>query len=84
MHLTLLKITTSKAELRCSGSKVSAGEGGFSYTESLSIPYGVVAYALTAVFGLAIAALQSAWVRSQIKSRLPSEVPRETCENGYW
>ena len=63
---------------------MSAGEGGFSYTEYLSIPYGVVAYALTAVFGLAIAALQSAWVRRQIQSRLPSEVPRETRENGYW
>ena len=59
---------------------LSAGEGGFSYTEYFSITYGVVAYALTAVFALALAVLQSAWVQRQIHSRLPSGVPRDLRE----
>ena len=60
------------------------GDGGFSYNEYLGIPYGIVAWGLTAVFGLALATLQISWVRRQIQARLPEGVSRDMMENGKW
>ena len=60
------------------------GDGGFSYNEYLGIPYGIVAWGLTAVFGLALATLQISWVRRQIQARLPEGVDRDMMENGKW
>ena len=61
-----------------------AGQGGFSYNEFLGIPYGVVAWGLSAVFGLVFSIVQSAWVRRQIQSRLPQGVDQKSMETGFW